>query len=200
MPRGKVFNQSLASSTVAGDVFDGEANTKQSSSAKKFTLIMPDAEENQENEDSVRLAAEMAAQRAESQSANFKFTVLLVALFVAVNVGLVTLLDSDKPEEVSSPSVRNDNKAVKSVVVKENNILPAVSEQTGASRSIAIEKPELAKPVAENPVSAPKPAVENPVTEKAVGGKSIPLKPLSVKPTVAGPAVHEDLFSILNKE
>lgn len=202
MPRGKVFNQSLASNALGDEAADNEGSNKYSSA--KFTLIMPDSEVNAENEENTQLSMEIGSQKADSHSMNFKFTVLLVTLFVAVNIGLVALLDNDKPAEpvTASPIARDENKVAKLPeenlpVVKDNNVQP---QQADIAIGASAEKLDHdKKPLPENPVLE-NTVPENPVTEKVTPSTQVNAKHVPAKPTVVAPAVHEDLFSIINKE
>src|SRR5437868_5781647 len=99
MPRGKIANEKLNFKSEN----DAEAKEDEKGSAAKFTLIEPDAEE--EDDDSlVQAVHNDFADTLESSRPNFKFTLLLVALFVAVNIGLIALLDNNK-------NISNDQQA-----------------------------------------------------------------------------------------
>src|SRR5579883_439820 len=102
MPRGKVITEPSAdqAKTVQND--SPEKDMNESKNASKFKLVESETEANADADEEENDFPEKLSEKPEHTPMNFKFTLLLVAVFVAVNIGLIALLDKDRPEENTS--------------------------------------------------------------------------------------------------
>ncbi len=204
MPRGKVITEPAAAKAKAGksDVAADEVN--ENKNASKFKLVEAESEAGKEtDEEDTGSFHESFTEKSEHAPMNFKFTLLLVAVFVAVNIGLIALLDKDRPEDSTPVSkhenvaVKNEGKSVKENTSNANNVpiktvetKPVLNEKTQPQTQVMEpEKPVLAAPVPEETVA-----------EKPVAAKPIAAKPAPVKPQSAHPAATQDLLSIISKD
>lgn len=96
MPRGKIVSPSNRNTLPAQDMGEKGADKKPSA---KFTLISHDASDEHAHEAISLPLAELHVAAAGGKL-NVKFTLLLLALFVMINLGLVLLLDNDKGKAV----------------------------------------------------------------------------------------------------
>ena len=157
----------------------------QASKTNNFTLVTPvESEEDLEIENGILATDEKPV------SHEGVFTIILIAVFIAVNIALVVLLNNDKkPDSIVAPDVIVQ-KEKPEVAVKEP-AKPVIAEQPKPPA-----KPETAKtpqqPVVATPVAAPAPV-------KPVINVTEPAKPV-VKPVVVTPKPPKDLLSIISKE
>ncbi len=181
MPRGKVANQSLH---FKADVSDDAVREEENKGSAKFVLIEPEAEDKDEDEEDnlVQSVHNDFTETLESSRPNFKFTLLLVTLFVAVNFSLITLLDNNR--HTTPPTSPKDETV---------GIEAPKMEITDRKRP-PVERPVLAAPAEEVKM------VEKPVSEKAVSEKPALEKQAVSKPAVSHPGAEQDLLSIINKD
>lgn len=129
MPRGKVTSEMLKFVADTGDA-EVKEQEKNSPAPAKFTLIQPEAEH--EEDELVQSVHKEFSETMETTRPNFKFTLLLVTLFVAVNIGLIALLDDNKK---STPQANTE----------ENNVpIVNLDKQAPATTNADPEKPVLA--------------------------------------------------------
>ncbi len=150
MPRGKVSSVSFSSTASSSELSITEHD--ENNNVSKFTLIKPAAKTTLETkplntpklknfafprkeaiQSSDTPEVVKAADSAPNHSLNFKFTLLLVSLFVAVNIGLAILLNDSKPQTqlaVTKP-------------------VPPVVETKSAPRPVLELKAQPAKPLLE---------------------------------------------------
>jgi hypothetical protein len=192
MPRGKIAN---VSSSVKAEDINSNTNTNHSdTTASQFQLVSKESANNNAKEETVAKPASNSAYSSEASSLNFKFTLLLVALFVVVNIGLVSLLDSDK-------------NAADKPAKEENSIETASKPQE--QKPVLLEKTDVSKPVLITPAATPVSnvvLVAAPAPASALAPSAAPVATPAVDKkepapeNMAAPVNPEDLYLIINKE
>lgn len=193
MPRGKIAN--VSPSVKVEDVNSNTSTNHSDTTESQLQLVSKESANNDVKEETAAKPASNSAYSPEASSLNFKFTLLLVALFVVVNIGLVSLLDSDK------------NTADKPA--KEENSTETASKPQ-EQKPVLLEKTDVSKPVLITPAAAPVSnavLVVTPAPASALAPSAAPMaapaadkKEPAPANSMPAPVNPEDLYLIINKE
>ncbi len=192
MPRGRIASDML---NFKADTDVPAAKEEHKDGAAKFTLIEPESQKKEDDDSLVRQVHDDFADVMESSKPNFKFTLLLVALFAAVNIGLITLLDNNN-KSATSPEAANTARAVM------DSVEPKLGDTEAVQKNTVAGKPVLAPQVTEE-----KPVLD---TRAAEGQQQISRtqdkQPVLSRPAVAprqgmtkGRPASQSLLSIIGK-
>lgn len=185
MPRGKVTSEMLK---FVADSGDADVKEQEKTPAAKFTLIEPEVEEDKDEDELVQAVHNEFAETLETNRPNFKFTLLLVTLFVAVNIGLITLLDDNK-KTATQPA---ENDSVPVVTLDKQPTATTAEKPAFSKMDNSVEKPVLA-PTATAP-QTPAVTLQKPIPAAPAAAAAFAVKP---KPAEKQPAA--DLLNIIGK-